>query len=239
MKANLLTAAIVLAATAAHAADMLTDEEIARLQFGKALAYAQAIDVHCFPDWHYVTADLAAAAIAEAGLQKKSIVESDETQDATSHLERDQSACEPAKAFVDRVVAAIPEIQPRMDATLAALKKQEAQREAAQASAARIAQCSDVVDRVTKFLVAHWSLANGGYAEDLPRCIADLSAMPGAGALLADAKAVLPQMTQSIEARSAKDHAVSELGDVDPKRTIADWCAKQSEKTALCDDAAK
>ena len=62
--------------------------------------------------------------------------------------------------------------------------------------------------------------------------------MPEAGALLTDAKTVLPQLTESIKARSAKDGAVSEQGEVDPKRAIADWCAKQSEKTALCDETA-
>jgi hypothetical protein len=239
IRVSLLTAVMVLAATAAHAADTLTDDEIARLQFGKALAYAEAIDAYCFPDWHYVTADLAAAAIAELGLQNKPFVELDQTLDVASHLKSDQSACEPAKAFVKRVAATIPKIQPRMDATLAVLKKQEAQREAARTSAARIAQCSDVVARVKEFLAAHWSLANGNYADELPRCIIDLSAMPEAEALLADAKTVLPQMTESIKARSAKDSAVLEPGEVDPKRAIADWCAKQSEKTALCDDAAK
>ena len=59
-------------------------------------------------------------------------------------------------------------MRPRMDATLAALKKEEAERNAAQARAARIAQCSDIVARVKEFLAAHWSLANGIYAEECP-----------------------------------------------------------------------
>ena len=234
MKANLLTAVIALAATAVHADNTLTKDEIGRLPFIRALAYAEAIDAHCFPDWHYVTADLAAAAVTQAGLQNKPLVESGQTLEAANQLKRDHSACEPAKAFVDSVAASIPEMRPRMDTTLAALKKEEAERNAAQARAARIAQCSDVVARVKEFLAAHWSLANGGYAEELPRCIADLSAMPEAGALLTDAKTVLPQMTESIKARSAKDRAVDQ-GEVDPKRVIADWCAKQSDKTVLCD----
>ena len=212
MKANLFTAVIAVAATAANAGDMMTKDEIAKLPFVRALAYAEAIDAYCFPDWHYVTADLAAAAVTQAGLQNKPFIESGQTLAAANQLKRDHSACEPAKAFVDSVAASIPEMRPRMDATLAALKKEEAERNAAQARAARIAQCSDIVARVKEFLAAHWSLANGSYAEELPRCIADLSAMPEAGALLTDAKTVLPQMTESIKARSAKDGAVSGTG---------------------------
>ena len=70
----------------------------------------------------------------------------------------------------------------------------------------------------------------------LPRCIADLAAMPEAGALLAEAKILLPRMTERIKAQPAKDHAEE---DVDPERIIADWCAKQTEKMALCEEAAK
>ena len=62
--------------------------------------------------------------------------------------------------------------------------------------------------------------------------------MPEAAALLSDAKTVLPEMTESIKARSAKDGAAVGQSEVDPKRAIADWCAKQSEKTALCDEPA-
>ena len=78
-----------------------------------------------------------------------------------SLLKADRSACEPAKAFVDGVTATIPEMQPKMDATLAALEKEEARRDAAQARAARIAQCGHVVATVKAFLAAKWSLANG------------------------------------------------------------------------------
>ena len=49
MKAKLLTAAIALAATAAQAVEPLTKDEIAKLRFMTALAYAEAIDVYCFP----------------------------------------------------------------------------------------------------------------------------------------------------------------------------------------------
>lgn len=235
MKAKLLTAAIALAATAAQAVEPLTKDEIAKLRFMTALAYAEAIDVYCFPDWHYVTADLAAAAKTQAGLQNRLLVDLDQTREATSKLKSDQSACKPAKAFVDRIAATIPAMQPRMNAALAALRRDEATRKAAQARAERIAQCSDVVARVKEFLGAHWSLSNGGYAEDLPRCIADLSEMPEAAALLSDAKAVLPEMTESIKARSGEDRPLSDP-EIDPRKPIADWCAKQSEKTALCDE---
>jgi hypothetical protein len=86
---------------------------------------------------------------------------------------------------------------------------------------------------VKAFLAAHWSLANVSYEEELPRCVADLAAMPEAGALLAEARTLLPQ----IKAKSTKDSAAPEQGEIDPKRVIADWCAKQTEKTALCDEA--
>ena len=238
MKATLLTAAIALAGTEALAADTLTRDEIAKLPFMTALAYAEAIDAYCLPEWHYASTALAAAAITQADLQDKSYFGAEQTREA-SRLKADRSACEPAKAFVDRVTATIPEMQPKMDATLAALKKEEAQRDAAQARAARIAQCGHVVAMVKAFLAAKWSLANGGYEEELPRCIADLAAMPEAGALLAEAKTLLPQMTERIKVQPGKDRAVPEQSEVDPKRIIADWCAKQTEKTALCDEAAK
>ncbi len=235
MKATLLTAAIALAAAEALAADTLTRDEIARLPFMAALAYAEAIDAYCLRDWHYANTALAAAAITQADLQNKSYSDAEQTREA-SRLKDDRSACEPAKAFVDRVTATLPEMQVKMDATLAAMEKEEAQRAAAQARAARIAQCGHVVAVVRIFLTARWSLADGGYEEELPRCIADLAAMPEAEALRAEAKTLLPQMNERIDAQPAKDRAVDE---VDPKRIIADWCAKQTEKTALCEEAPK
>ena len=238
MKATLLTAVIWLAAAEALAADTLTKKEIAKLPFMTAFAYAEAIDTYCLPEWHYASTALAAAAITQADLQNKSYVGAEQTREA-SRLKADRSACEPAKAFVDKVTATIPEMQPKMEATLASLKKEEAQRDAAQARAARIAQCGHVVATVKAFLAAKWSLANGSYKEELPRCITDLAAMPEAGALLAEAKTLLPQMTERIKAQSAKDRAASEQSEVDPQRIISDWCAKQTENTALCDEAPK
>ena len=85
---------------------------------------------------------------------------------------------------------------------------------------------------VKAFLAARWPLADGGYEEELPRCIADLAAMPDVSDLLAEAKTLLPQLLERIEAQPTKDRAA---GEVDPKRIIADWCARQTEKTALCD----
>ena len=233
MRATLLTAAIALATAEALAADMLTKDEIAKLPFMAALAYAEAIDAYCLRDWHYASTGLAAAAITQADLQDKPYSGVEQTRE---DLKADKLACEPAKAFVDRVTATIPEMQPKMDATLAALKKERAQRDAAQARAERIAQCDHVVAVAKAFLAAKWSLADGGYEEELPRCITDLTAMPEAGALLAEAKILLPQIAERIEAQPAKDHAEE---DVDPKRIIADWCAKQTEKTALCEEAPK
>ena len=131
-----------------------------------------------------------------------------------SLLRGDRSACEPAKAFVDRVTATIPEMQPRMDATLAALEKEEAQRDAARARAARIAQCGHVVATVKAFLAASWSLADGGYEEELPRCIAELAAMPEAEDLLAEAKTLLPQMTERIKMQSGKDSVASRVTSI-------------------------
>ena len=75
MKANLFTAVIAVAATTANAGDMMAKDEIAKLPFIRALAYAEAIDAYCFPDWHYVTADLAAAAVTQAGLQNKPFID--------------------------------------------------------------------------------------------------------------------------------------------------------------------
>jgi hypothetical protein len=239
MKTLLTAAAVALAAPAALATDTLTRDEIAKLPFATALAYAEAIDAHCFPDRRYVTADLAAAAITQTGLQNKPFLQPDQTREAAGLLERDQSACGPFKAFVEKVTATIPEMQPKMDAMLAALRREKAERDAAQARAERVAQCVFVVAKVKEFLAAHWSLANGSYTEELPRCIDDLSKVPEAGALLTEAKTVLPQMMASIKAQSARDRAVLEQSDVDPKRAIADWCARQSEKPAICDEAAR
>ena len=236
MKAILFTAVTALAAAEAQAADTLTSDELAKLPFMTALAYAEAIDAYCLPEWHYASTALAAAAITQADLQDRSYVGAEQTREAR-HLRADRSACEPAKAFVERATATIPKMLPKMEATLALLKKEEAQRDAAQARSARIAQCSHVVATVKAFLAAKWSLANGGYKEELPRCITDLAAMPEAGDLLAEAKVVLPQMTERIKVQPGKDRTLPEQPEVDPKRAIADWCAKQTEKMALCDEA--
>ena len=75
--------------------------------------------------------------------------------------------------------------------------------------------------------------------EEVPRCIADLAAMPEAGALLAEAKTLLPQMTERIKVQFGMDRAVPEQSEADPKAIIADWCAKQTQKTALCGEGAK
>ncbi|HEV2897689.1 MAG TPA: hypothetical protein VGX71_07615 [Pseudaminobacter sp.] len=236
MRATPLTAAIALAATGAQAADILTRGEIAELPFMTAFAYAEAIDAVCLPEWHYASTALAAAAIAQADLQDKSYVGAERTREA-SLLRGDRSACEPAKSFVDKVAATIPEMQPRMDATLAALEKEEAQRDAARARAEQIAQCGHVVAVVKAFLAARWSLADGGYEEELPRCIAELAAIPEAGDLLAEAKTLLPQMVARIKMQSGNDSV--KQGDVDPQKIIADWCDKQRVKTALCDETPK
>ena len=79
-----------------------------------------------------------------------------------------------------RLTATIPEMQPKMDATLAALRKEEDLRGESQARAARIAQCGHVVAIVKAFLAAKWPLEND-YEEELPRCITELAAMPEAG----------------------------------------------------------
>jgi hypothetical protein len=232
MRATFLTAAIALAAAEALAADTLTTDEIAKLPFMAALAYAEAIDAYCLRDWHYASTALAAAAITQADLQDKTYSGTEQTREA-SRLKDDRLACEPAKAFVDRVTATIPEMQPKMDATLEVLEKEKAQRAAAQARATRIAQCGHVVDMVKIFLAQRWSLTGGGYEQELPRCITDLTAMPEAAALLAEAKTLLPQMIERIDVQPEKDPAV---GGVNPKQVIAEWCAKQTAKTALCDD---
>ena len=238
MKATLFTVAVVLAAANAMAADALNSDEIAKLPFITALAYAEAIDTYCLPEWHYASTTLAAAATTQADLQNKPNVGAEQTREANL-LSGDRSACEPAKAFVDKVVATIPQIQPRMDATLAALKDEEAKRDVAQARAKRIAECGHVVATVKAFLAARWSLANGGYEQDLPRCIAELAAMPEAEDLLAEAKTVLPQMTERLKMQSGKDGNKPEQAEADPQKIISDWCAKQTQKTDFCDEPAK
>ena len=99
MKVTLLTAAIALVGAKALAADALTRDEVAKLPFMTAFAYAEAIDAYCLPEWHYASAALVAAAIAQADLQNKSYVDFEQTAEA-SLLKTDGSACEPAKAFV-------------------------------------------------------------------------------------------------------------------------------------------
>lgn len=238
MRPILFTAVIALVAAEALAEDMLTGEEIAKLPFITALAYAEAIDAYCLPEWHYASITLVAAAKTQADLQNKSYVGAEQTREA-SRLGVDRSGCEAAKAFVHTVTATIPEMQSKMDATLAGLEKKEAQRDAAQARAVRIAQCGHVVATVKAFLAAHWSLADGGYEEQLPSCIADLAAMPEAGTLLAVARTLLPQLTERIKVQSEKGRSASKQSDADSKGIIADWCAKQTEKTELCDKAPK
>ena len=79
-------------------------------------------------------------------------------------------------------------------------------------------------------------VAGGGRLRGrIARCITDLSAMPEAGALLSEAKILLPQIAELIEAQAAKDHAEE---DVDPKR-IADWSPSRRKRTALCEEAPK
>ena len=159
MKAHVSTAVIWLGAAEAVAGELLTGDEIARLPFMTAFAYAEAIDTFCLPEWHYASTALATAAITQADLQDKSHVGAGQTAEA-SLLRADWSACEPAKAFVDGVTATLPEMQPRMDATLAAIEKEEARHDAIRAGGARIAQCGHVVATVKAFLQAKWSLAN-------------------------------------------------------------------------------
>jgi hypothetical protein len=239
MKATLFTAVVWLGAAEALAADMLTRDEIARLPFMTAFAYAQAIDTYCLPEWHYASTALVAVAITQADLQDKSYEGAEQTAEA-SLLKADRSACEPAKAFVDRVSATIPEMQPRMDATLAALEKEETRRDEAQERGVRIAQCGHVVATVKAFLEAKWPLEND-YEVELSSCIANLGAMPEAATLLADAKTLLPQLTERIkmQSRPGKDSVEAGQGDVDAKQITADWCARQTQKTALCEEAEK
>ena len=89
------------------------------------------------------------------------------------------------------------------------------------------------------FLAAGWSLANGRYEEELPRCIAELATMPEAEDLLAEAKTVLPQMTERLKVQSASGRKLPEQSQSDPQKIISDWCAKQTQKTAMCDETAK
>ena len=237
MKRALLATAFGLAAAQLSAADALTTDEITKLPFMSAFAYAEAIDAYCLPDWHYASMALAVAAITQANLQDKSHLGAEETREAYL-LRRDRSACEVAKAFVDRVSATIPEMQPRMDTSLALHGDAEAKRDTRRARAALIEQCRHVVATVKAFLAAKWPLGDGGYEEELPRCIAKLAAMPEARSVRDEAKGLLPQLTERIRLQSPKDRIKPEQGEVNSKRIIADWCTKQTEKTALCEETA-
>jgi hypothetical protein len=235
MKTALLATAVWVAAGQSLAADALSADEIAKLPFMSAFAYAEAIDAYCLPDWHYASTALAVAAITQANLQDKSYLGAEETVEATL-LRRDRSACQVAKAYVDKVSATIADMQPRMETSLALHGNEEARRDARRTRAALIEQCRHVVATVKAFLVAKWPLGDGGYEEELPRCIAGLAAMPEAGSLLGEAKALLPQLTERIRLQSPKDRITAEEGEVDPQRIIADWCSRQTVKTALCDE---
>jgi len=231
MKMMLLAAAIALVGTKAPAAETLTSDEIARLPFMTAFAYAEAVDTFCLPEWHYASTALATAAITQADLQDKSYFEAEQTAEA-SLLQNDRSACQPAKAFVNEVSATIPEMQPKMNATLAVMEKEEARRDAVMTRRARLAQCGHVVATVKAFLEAKWSLTDD-YQQELSRCIVDLAAIPEAALLLADAKTLLPQMNERMKMQSAKDGVMAEQSDADRKQIIADWCAKQTQKNRL------
>jgi hypothetical protein len=235
MKAPLFTAVIWLGAAEALAGEILTGDEIAKLPFMTAFAYAEAIDAFCLPEWHYASTALAAAAITQADLQDKSYVGAEQTAEA-SLLRADRSACEPAKAFVDGVTATIPKMQPRMDTTLAVIEKEEARREATRARGARIAQCGHVVETVKAFLKAKWLLAND-YEKELSNCVTELEAHAEARALLSEAKTLLPQMTERMKVQSGKDRLQTGHGEIEQKRILADWCAKQTQKASLCEVA--
>ena len=232
MKAPLFTAVIALAAAEALAADTLTRDEIAKLPFMAALAYAEAVDAYCLPEWHYAS-PLAAAAITQADLQNTSYLGSEQTREA-SRLKADRSACEPAKAFVNRVTATISEMQPKMDATLAALKEG--------GSPARRGSSKGRADRAMRPCRCRGEGISGGALVtgecQLRRRIAPLRRRPrrdarGRGpAGRGENAAAADQRRQS-----TKDGAAPEQGEVDPKRVIADWCARQTERTALCDEA--
>jgi hypothetical protein len=233
MKAPLFTAVILLAAGKALAGEILTGDEIAKLPFMTAFAYAEAIDTFCLPEWHYASTALAAAAVTQADLQDKSYVGAAETAEARL-LRADRSACDPAKAFVDGVTATIPKMQPKMDATLALIEKEEARREATRARGARIAQCGHVVATVKAFLKAKWSLEND-YEKELSSCISDLGALPEAGPLLSEAQTLLPQMTERMRIQSGSNARQAGQSAIEQKQILDDWCAKQTRQASLCD----
>src|SRR5262245_10329053 len=74
MKATLFTAVVALAAGETVAADALTRDEIEKLPFMTALAYAEAIDAYCLPVSRYASTALMVAANAQADLQNKLFV---------------------------------------------------------------------------------------------------------------------------------------------------------------------
>src|SRR5262245_58627595 len=138
MNTSVFVVAVTLAAEGLTA-NVMTRDEIDMLPFMTALAYAEAIDAYCLPQWHYASLALTTAATMQADLRNKSHLGIEPTRDA-SRLQSDRSACVPAMAFVDKVTGTIPDLQPRMEATLAALEQDETRRSADRARADRIDQ---------------------------------------------------------------------------------------------------
>ena len=159
MKAHMFTAVIWLGAAEAVAGELLTEDEIAQAAVHDGLRICRG-HRHLLSPGVALRQHRSRNGGYHAGRpQDKSYVGAGQTAEA-SLLRADWSACEPAKAFVDGVTATLPEMQPRMDATLAAIEKEEARHDAIRAGGARIAQCGHVVATVKAFLQAKWSLSN-------------------------------------------------------------------------------
>jgi hypothetical protein len=105
---NLLLALALAAAFAMPAQAGPIDE----MPYIKAWAYAQAIEQYCFgarPDERLKKAAVIQWNFSSKGISLHAIREASEA--AAKHLAGDQSACQPALAFVERTVAALPDAE--------------------------------------------------------------------------------------------------------------------------------
>jgi endonuclease YncB( thermonuclease family) len=237
MKSALLAAALLAATSSAALAESVwpgepVGEDIRALPFVKAYAYAEAIDRFCFADREYATSDLFGMASDQAHmLQDVAVlvdaasIQAKAERTAVDHLKRDQSACAPAMAFVDKAVASMPEMKPKMAAMRQAFEGDRAAREEAEAKAKAkteaerettetIAACTLSVETATEFLAEGKSLKFTTFVESLSGCIKEIPETPATAKLLADAKAVLARVNAKIAADGSAGPSASGLVEI-------------------------
>lgn len=146
MRSLVATAAIAAAFAMPAGADPIDE-----MPYIKAWAYAQAIEDYCFgdaPDKRLADAALKQAEFLAGRTER---ILSDANEMAARHLGGDQSACQPAIAFVERAIAALPDAElTRLVAQREADKQRavaEATRKADEEHEAEIANCKvDIAD---------------------------------------------------------------------------------------------